>query len=97
MTLQVSDNSDEVQESSKYLTFELANEHYGVDILRVREIIGLSSFTNSVTSYSAVCRPIHSIDTRISLCERSYEPLRFLGKFATLEICIENKSNARPR
>ena len=45
MTLQVSDNSDEVQESSKYLTFELANEHYGVDILRVREIIGLLDIT----------------------------------------------------
>lgn len=32
-------------ESNKYLTFSLANEEYGVEILRVREIIGLMDIT----------------------------------------------------
>ncbi|MEW5723352.1 MAG: chemotaxis protein CheW [Thermodesulfobacteriota bacterium] len=29
----------------KYLTFELAREHYGLDILRIREIIGMMDIT----------------------------------------------------
>ena len=32
-------------EESKHLTFKLANEEYGVEILRVREIIGVMNIT----------------------------------------------------
>ena len=40
-------NSDRVisEDGSKYLTFKLANEEYGVEILKVRELIGLMDIT----------------------------------------------------
>ena len=34
-----------VENGSKYLTFRLAEEEYGMDILKVREIIGLMDIT----------------------------------------------------
>lgn len=33
------------EEESKYLTFKLANEEYGVEILKVRELIGIMDIT----------------------------------------------------
>ena len=40
-------NSDRVisEDASKYLTFKLAEEEYGVEILKVRELIGLMNIT----------------------------------------------------
>ncbi len=37
--------SDEVERGGKYLTFRLGAEEYGVEILKVREIIGLLAIT----------------------------------------------------
>ena len=37
--------SQESAQAGKYLTFNLANEQYGIEILRVREIIGLMNVT----------------------------------------------------
>jgi purine-binding chemotaxis protein CheW len=38
-------NSDLAELAGKYLTFSLGNETYGIEILRVQEIIGLMSIT----------------------------------------------------
>ncbi|MCK5565970.1 MAG: chemotaxis protein CheW, partial [Planctomycetes bacterium] len=35
-----------LQREGKYLTFALANEEYGLEILKVREIIGYMEITN---------------------------------------------------
>lgn len=35
----------DLENANKYLTFTLGNEHYGVEILRIREIIGLLDIT----------------------------------------------------
>lgn len=37
---------DQAPASAKYLTLRLGDEHYGVEILRVREIIGLLNITS---------------------------------------------------
>ncbi len=37
--------AEQAQEGAKYLTLQLGEEHYGVEILRVREIIGLLDIT----------------------------------------------------
>jgi purine-binding chemotaxis protein CheW len=42
-TLQARDSS---QKAGKYLTFVLANEEYGLEILKVREIIGMMNITS---------------------------------------------------
>ena len=38
--------SEVLQKEGKYLTFALANEEYGLEILKVREIIGYMEITN---------------------------------------------------
>jgi len=38
-------NASLTNEAGKYLTFKLANEEYGLEILKVREIIGLMNIT----------------------------------------------------
>ena len=35
----------EVNRSGKYLTFDLTGEEYGIEILKVREIIGIMNIT----------------------------------------------------
>jgi purine-binding chemotaxis protein CheW len=44
-TREVAANDFGAQLSGKYMTFQLANEVYGVEILKVREIIGLMDIT----------------------------------------------------
>lgn len=39
------ERSDLAKHGGKYLTFELANEEYGLEILKVREIIGVMDIT----------------------------------------------------
>ena len=41
----------------KFLTFWLGDDEYGVEILRVREIIGLPSFCPLLLSRHHHCRP----------------------------------------
>ena len=38
--------SSETQRKGKYLTFNLANEQYGIGILKIKEIIGMISITS---------------------------------------------------
>jgi purine-binding chemotaxis protein CheW len=40
------DRAAEAAEHSKYLTFKLADEEYGLEILKVREIIGIMDITS---------------------------------------------------
>ncbi len=42
---QADDHRVDPENASKYLTFTLGSEHYGVEILRIREIIGLLDIT----------------------------------------------------
>ena len=44
--IQPSQNNKVLTKESKYLTFALANEEYGLEILKVREIIGYMEITN---------------------------------------------------
>jgi len=46
MTSQTADVSEQKSRAGKFLTFGLANEIYGLEILRVREIIGMMMITD---------------------------------------------------
>lgn len=46
MNTQVNGNLDTASLAGKYLTFQLAREVYGLEILKVREIIGLMDITH---------------------------------------------------
>ncbi len=45
MDTETQTQSEKAQQGGKYLTFELAGESYGLEILKVREIIGLMDIT----------------------------------------------------
>jgi purine-binding chemotaxis protein CheW len=45
--------------AGKYLTFELANEAYGIEIIKVREIIGMMKITSVPQMPSYVCGVIN--------------------------------------
>lgn len=69
--------------SSQYLTFSLANEEYGVDILRVQEIKGWTpvtqipnapSFLKGVLNLRGTIVPIVDLRMRFNLKEIEYTP-----------------------
>jgi purine-binding chemotaxis protein CheW len=73
--------------AGKYLTFELANEAYGIEIIRVREIIGMMKVTHVPQMPSYVCgvinlrgKVIPVIDLRLKFDMEYAEP--------TAETCI---------
>lgn len=52
-------NGDLSKLAGKYLTFRLANEGYGIEILKVREIIGLMNITKVPNMPDYVCGVIN--------------------------------------
>lgn len=67
--------------AGKYLTFQLANEEYGLEILKVREIIGIMSFTTvpqtpdyvkGVINLRGKIIPVFDLRIKLGLKENEY-------------------------
>lgn len=74
-------NSDLVEISGKYLTFELNREFYGIPILKVREIIGLMpitgvpqtpEFTKGVINLRGKVIPVVDLRLKFSMPQAEY-------------------------
>jgi purine-binding chemotaxis protein CheW len=81
----VSQNVD--RRAGKYLTFELANEAYGIEIIKVREIIGMMKVTHVPQMPGYVCGVINLRGKVIPVIDLR---LKFDMEFAepTSETCI---------
>jgi purine-binding chemotaxis protein CheW len=75
-------NEDELIPQSKYLTFELGDEAYGIDIRFVREIIGMQRITvvpdvphyvKGVINLRGKVIPIMDVRDRFGLMSRDYD------------------------
>lgn len=75
-------DSAELQERTKYLTFILGSECYGLDIMYVREIIGMQQFTTvpdvpayvkGVINLRGKVIPVMDVRLRFRMGERAYD------------------------
>ena len=82
--LQTGDSSASVETGREYLTFELAGEEYGVDILRVREIRGWEpvtwipnspAFVKGVLNLRGAIVPVIDLRIRFDLPRSDYTPM----------------------
>lgn len=73
---------EELPEQSKFLTFELGDEAYGIDIFHVREIIGMQPITvvpdvpdyvRGVINLRGKVIPIMDVRARFGLATRTYD------------------------
>lgn len=76
-------DEDQLQDGNEYLTFYLANEEYGVDILRVQEIRGWETVTRipnspdyvkGVLNLRGAIVPIIDLRIRFNLPQAEYTP-----------------------
>ncbi len=79
-------NNDEVA-TQRYLTFNLATERYGIDILKVREIVGLLPITPMPRAAVHV-RGVVNLRGRIIPVVDARTKLAMAGVEATRETCI---------
>lgn len=77
------DSIDDVSKTEKYLTFILADEEYGLEILKVREIIGMMKITSvpktpnyvrGVINLRGVIIPVIDLRLKFNLAETKYTP-----------------------
>ena len=87
------------EKGSQYLTFVLAEEHYAVEILRVREIRGWSSVTRipkspafllGVLNLRGAIVPIIDLRMRLSL-----EPVEYTSVTVTIVLAVESSRGKR--
>ena len=95
---QETNNSLVDERAGKYLTFRLASEEYGLEILKVREIIGLMNITQvprtpdyirGVINIRGTIVPIIDLRQRFDLEQLDYGPTTVV---IVLKVEAENKS-----
>ena len=76
------DEDDEDTQKDKYLTFQLAREHYGIEIYYVTEIIGIQTITElpempdfirGVINLRGRVIPVMDVRARFKLPDREYD------------------------
>ena len=89
------------EDGNEYLTFHLANEEYGVDILRVQEIRGWENVTRvpnspehvkGVLNLRGAIVPIIDLRTRFNLPQADYTPTTVV---VVLSVLVKNGEKER--